>query len=229
MTRPDARLLWRAWWPALVVAGVGIAGYLVTLDALVEQEDLWQLDEPLLEWFAVHRTPTLTALMKLVSAIFGPVVLPILVAIGGVIWGRRTRQWFNVGVVVGSMVFAALLSIILKIMVDRPRPPSSFWQEPAGVHSASFPSGHTLCAATLVLVTGYLAWRTERSTRVLLWWSIGSAATIAMVALSRLYLGYNFLTDVIAGAFCGVFVLGIAMGVVRTHDARLGILPSTPA
>ena len=228
MTRPDARLLWRAWWPALVVVGVGVIGYFAMLDALHEQDDLWKLDEPLLEWFALHRVDWVTDLMVLVSWIFGPVVLPILVAIGGAIWGWRTAQWFNVMVVVGSMIAAALLAAILKAWVGRPRPPSEFWQEPGSVHLASFPSGHTLCATTLVLVTGYLAWRTERSAKVLLWWSVGSFATIAMVALSRLYLGYHFLTDVVAGAFCGVFLLGIAMGVVRTHDLRLGRPVGTP-
>ena len=38
--------------------------------------------------------------MVTVSWIFGPVVLPILVAIGGAFWGWRTGQWFNVAVLV---------------------------------------------------------------------------------------------------------------------------------
>ena len=146
-------------------------------------------------------------------------------AIGGAIWGWRTRQWFNVGVLVGSMAFAGLLSLVLKFSVGRPRPPEEFWQEPGGTHTASFPSGHTLCAATFVLVTGYLAWRTERSMKVLIWWSVASVTVIGMVALSRLYLGYHFLTDVIAGFFGALFVLGLAMGIVRTHDLRRGLPP----
>ena len=103
MTRPDARLLWRAWWPGLVVALVGVVGYLVMLDNVREQEDIWSIDEPLLEWFAAHRVSWLTDLMVLVSWIFGPVVLPVLVAVGGLLWGWRTRQWFNVFVVVGAV------------------------------------------------------------------------------------------------------------------------------
>lgn len=211
------RLVW-AWWPGVVLIVVGVAGYVELLEAVTEQDDLWIVDDPLLEWFAAHRTDVMTFLMITVSWIFGPVVLPILVAIGGAFWGWRTGQWFNVAVLVGSMALAGLLALVLKLVVDRPRPPDEYWQIPDGVHTASFPSGHTLCATTLVLVTGYLAWRTERSLHVLLWWAGGSLVTIGLVALSRLYLGFHFLTDVLAGACVGVAILGVAIGVVRMHD-----------
>jgi len=215
---PKVRRLAWAWWPALLVMALAVTGYFVLLDAVTEQDDLWVLDEPLLEWFAAHREPWLTAVMATISWIFGPVVLPILVAIGGAFWGVRTGQWFNVGVVVGSMALAGILALLLKLAVDRPRPPDEFWLVPDGVSTASFPSGHTLCATTLVLVTGYLAWRTERSVKVLVGWALASAVVMALVALSRLYLGYHFLTDVLAGACVGVFVLGVVIGVVRSHD-----------
>ncbi len=200
---------------------IGAIGYLSLLDAVREQDDLWRLDTPLLEWFAAHRTPALTDFMVLVSWVFGPLVLPLLVALGGAIWGMRTGQWFNVAVVVGAEAFAGVLSLVLKATVDRPRPPEDYWQEPGGTHTASFPSGHTLCSATLVLVTGFLAWRTHRSMKVLAWWLVGSVALTATVAISRMYLGYHFLTDVLAGAFAAVFILGLVVGIVRTHDARL--------
>jgi len=223
-----ARLLARAWWPALVVIGIGVAGYLVLLDWVTEQEWLWSLDDPILEWMAAHRSSGLTSFMVAVSWIFGPVVLPLLVAVGGAVWGWRTRQWFNVCVLVGSMAAAGLLSLVLKYTVDRPRPPEEFWQEPGGTHTPSFPSGHTLCATTFVLVTGYLAWRTERSLRVFLWWAAVSVAVIGAVALSRLYLGYHFLTDVVAGFFAALTILGMAIGVVRTHDLRDDVAPTPP-
>jgi len=200
--------------------GVGVVGYLEVLESVREQDDLWALDDALVEWFAGNRTAALTSLMVTISWIFGPVVLPLLVAIGGAIWGWRTGQWFNVCVVVGSMLAAGLLSLALKYTVDRPRPPEEFWQEPGGTHTPSFPSGHTLCATTFVLVTGYLVWRTDRSLKVLLWWAAVSVLVIGSVALSRLYLGYHFLTDVVGGFFAALTILGLAIGVVRTRDLR---------
>lgn len=217
----SARLLVRAWWPAIVLIAIGAFGYLEMLEAVNEQDDLWALDDPLVEWFATHRSPALTSFMVFVSWVFGPLMLPILVGVGGAVWGWKTGQWFNVLVLAGSMVVAVLLSTVLKYAVDRPRPPEEFWQEPGGVHMASFPSGHTMCATTLVLVSGYLAWRTERSLKVLVWWAVASIFVIGMVALSRLYLGYHFLTDVVAGFFAALTVLGLAVGTVRTRDLRL--------
>lgn len=216
---PTLRRLATAWWPGIALVAIGVIGYLSLLDALREQDDLWRLDTPVLEWFAAHRTPGMTDVMVAISWIFGPVLFPILVAGGAAIWGWRTRQWFNVAVLVGSMAGAALLALVLKVSVDRPRPPEEYWQEPGGVHTASFPSGHTLCAATFVLVTGYLVWRTERSVKVLAWWCVAAIAVTGLVAVSRLYLGYHFLTDVLAGFFAALTVFGIAVGVVRTHDS----------
>ena len=59
--------------------------------------------------------------------------------------------------------------------------------------------------------------------RVFVWWFTASVLLTVTVALSRLYLGYHFLTDVIAGAFAALFVLGLVIGVVRTHDLRRGL------
>lgn len=211
---------WRAWWPGLVVMGIGVAGYAVLLDWVSEQEWLWALDDPILEFFAAHRIPSLTDVMVAVSWVFGPVVLPILVAVGSALWAWRTGQWFNAAVLAGSMVVAGLLSLVLKYTVDRPRPPQEFWQEPGGTSTPSFPSGHTLCATTFVLVLGFLAWHIEKSWKVLLAWLVAAAFVIGTVALSRLYLGYHFLTDVVAGFFAALTVLGLTVGVVRQYEAH---------
>jgi undecaprenyl-diphosphatase len=56
--------------------------------------------------------------------------------------------------------------------------------------------------------------------RVFLWWAGVSVVVISAVALSRLYLGYHFLTDVVAGFFAALTILGVAVGVVRAHDFR---------
>ena len=212
---------WGAWRPAIAVMAVGVAGYLLVYFAVTHEVRLWALDDPVLEYFAAHRTETLDALARAVSTLFGAIVLPVLVAVGAAIWGWRTGQWFNAAVVTGSMIVAGVLSLVLKELADRPRPPETYWQEPDAVQTSSFPSGHTLCAATLVLVTGYLAWRTERSTKVLIGWSAMAVVVIGLVAWARLYAGYHFVTDVVAGFFAALVVLGLAMGIVRTRDLRL--------
>lgn len=210
----------RLWAPGVALMLLGAIGFFGILDWVQEGEDLQRLDEPLLEWLAAHRVPWLTSVMTFVTWVFGPVILPILVAVGAFIWGRRTRQWFEAAVVVGAMAFSGLLSVILKVAVARPRPSDSFWQIPDAVSSFSFPSGHTIGAATLVMTTGYLAWRGERHKRVLVAWALATVATILIVGGSRLYLGYHFLTDVLAGVCVAVFTLGVVTVVDRWWTAR---------
>ena len=81
--------------------------------------------------------------------------------------------------------------------------------------SASFPSGHTIGAATLVLVLAYLVARSRRTWRATVVWAVVSVVVIVVVAATRLYLGYHFVTDVLAGACLAIAVLGVVVCVDR--------------
>jgi len=144
--------------------------------------------------------------------------LPVLVAVGCVVWARRTGTWWEPGLLAGAMVLATLVSTVLKAVVARPRPPDVSMVVAGVERSFSFPSGHTIGAATLVLVGGYLVWHRHHDARVLAVWAAASVLVIGTVALSRLYLGYHFLTDVLAGLSLAVAVLGVVVAVSRVHD-----------
>ncbi len=90
-----------------------------------------------------------------------------------------------------------------------------------GVESSfSFPSGHTIGAATLVLVSGYLVWTRHHSRTVALVWTTTTAVVIALVAFSRLYLGYHFVTDVLAAVCLALAVLGAVVMVYHWIDRK---------
>lgn len=212
--------LWAAWWPGLLLAAVGGTGFAVLVDWVTEHEDLWRADQPLLESLAGARQPWLTTVLTLVTDLFGPIILPVLIAAAAVLWWRRTRSWRDPLVLVGAMVFSTALSFALKGIYGRPRPEASLMSIPGLETSYSFPSGHTIGASTLVLVSGYLIWRGSPTRRALAWWALAAVVIIGVVGGSRLYLGYHFLTDVLAGICVGVVVLGVTMCVVRWRDAR---------
>jgi membrane-associated phospholipid phosphatase len=210
--------------PGLVLVVIGVLGFVVVYDSVRERDDLWFADDVVLDWMVAHRTATATAVLTFVTNMFGPVVLPILVALGCLCWALVVKRWWEPALLVGAMITSTLLSTLLKAAVARPRP-DAVDQVVAGVeHSFSFPSGHTIGAATLVLVGGYLVWRQWRQGRqrpiVLVLWIVVSVVVIAVVGGSRLYLGYHFVTDVLAGASLAVAVLGGVVVVDRLHEVR---------
>ncbi|WP_265523162.1 phosphatase PAP2 family protein [Oerskovia flava] len=207
-------------WPGVVLVVLGAVAFGGLYDAVREQDDLWLVDDPILEWMVAHRSAGLTTFLTVVTTIFGPFVLPVLVAVGALVWARVAGTWWEPGLLVGAMALSTVLSVSIKALVARPRPPDDSMVVPGIEHTFSFPSGHTIGAATLVLVGGYLLWHRHHSGRLLVVWAVVSLAVTVVVAGSRLYLGYHFLTDVLAGVALAVVVLGVVVLVVRWREAQ---------
>ncbi|WP_169746867.1 phosphatase PAP2 family protein [Demequina gelatinilytica] len=211
-----------ALWPAVVLMAVGVAGFVGLLDWVRENEDLARVDQPLLELLADQRSPGLETFFSVVSFLGGPVILPIVVALIALVWWRVSRSWWEPLLLVLAMVMSTGLTVLLKAAVGRDRPADVLMVVPGGEASGSFPSGHTVGATTLVLVVGYLLWHEDaEASWALTGWVLGSMAIVAVVGAGRLYLGYHFLTDVIAGLCVALAVLGAVVGAERWHDLSL--------
>ena len=100
------------------------------------------------------------------------------------------------------VVAAAVAEVTLKMAVGRTRP----MPFPGAPHAlgASFPSGHALTAAAVVVALLALVQR-RRSTII-----AGACLVVLAVAFSRLALGVHYLSDVVGGLLLG---LGCALGV----------------
>jgi membrane-associated phospholipid phosphatase len=93
---------------------------------------------------------------------------------------------------------------VLKGVFDRARPPvADPGLDPVGVlpGSASFPSGHSATAFAAAVAVGLLYPRLMKPLLVL----------AAVIAVSRVYLGVHFATDVLAGSLLGA-AIGLAVG-----------------
>lgn len=201
--------------PALLMSALGVWLFVEILDAVLERDSFTGVDESLATWLPAHRFAWLTTTLTVITNIFGPVVLPILVMVACSVWGWRTREWRDPVLLASAMVLSTVISVVVKALVQRPRPDESLQVIPGFETSYSFPSGHSTGTSTLVLVTAYLLWRRERHERALVAWMAVSIVLIALVGGSRLYLGYHFLSDVLAGVCLGVFTLGLVVGVDR--------------
>ena len=118
----------------------------------------------------------------------------------------------------GAVAAAGGLVTVFKELFDRARPPVS-GVEAVGVipASASFPSGHAATAFAAAVAVGAFYPRLRRPL-------LGLAA---VVALSRVYLGVHYASDVLAGTALGVALGLAAVWLVRAvAPAPRGLSPS---
>jgi len=125
----------------------------------------------------------------------------------------RRRRWIALAAFAVAESLAPLLSVLLKALIDRPRPPDGLVR----AVGPSLPSGHaTYAGATcLALVLLFTTPRTRRRW----WWALASLGVVGM-AWSRTYLQVHWLTDVIAGALLGGGISLLVFAVAQLHQSR---------
>jgi undecaprenyl-diphosphatase len=208
--------------PGLVLLVLGLAVFLGILDSVREQDDLMLVDAPMLAWLVSHREQVGTAVLYGVTLVSGPAVLPFIIGVMAVGWGLKNRTWWRPLLLIAAILGSTAISLLVKQGVARPRPPVDTQYVPGAETTFSFPSGHTIGTATLCLVAGYLIWSRRPSPHgLLIWFSVSFVATAA-VGLSRLYLGYHFVTDVLAAVALAVAVLGVVVAIDRLNQLRSG-------
>jgi undecaprenyl-diphosphatase len=169
-------------------------------------------DEPISRWVVDARTTDLDQVFRELS-FFGSTEVVILVsAIAALLAARRCPR-LALAIVAIALARPAT-EFLLKELVSRPRPVGD---RLVGGEGYSFPSGHPLAAAaswgTLPLVAALYTRRRA------LWWviAVGVWTMIVLVAMSRVYLGVHWTSDVVASL--ALAVLGVALAeryVVRT-------------
>ena len=103
---------------------------------------------------------------------------------------RRFRESIFAAVALGG---SALLNLATKQLFARARP--TLWESIAPESTYSFPSGHAMGSMTLAVVLVLLAWPTRWR-----WLTLGTMGFfVAMVGLSRIYLGVHYPSDILAG------------------------------
>jgi undecaprenyl-diphosphatase len=111
--------------------------------------------------------------------------------------GRRRMALFVCGSVGGGLA----LSMLLKMLFNRPRP--DLVPYAAYVYTTSFPSGHSMLSAVTYLTLGALLARSHQRKRVKAFFLLSAALLSFLVGLSRVYLGVHWPTDVLAGWTAG--------------------------
>ena len=105
-----------------------------------------------------------------------------------------------------NLVLATLLNLLLKTLVQRPRPEGYRLVAESGF---SFPSGHSMVAMAFYGLLIWMVWRYEKDALVRWLGVIGFGLVIVLVGLSRIYLGVHYASDVLAGFCASIAWLGV--------------------
>jgi undecaprenyl-diphosphatase len=131
-----------------------------------------------------------------VTALGGHVIL-ILVTVATLAYLVMTRKSHAALLLLASVGGGMLLSTVLKMGFERPRP--ELVPHAARVYTASFPSGHAMLSAVTYLTLGALLARVQPNRRLKAY-LIGLAVSLTLlVGASRVYLGVHWPSDVLAG------------------------------
>ena len=189
----------------------------VTEDVL-HHDPLTRFDLTLTTLFRAHATPLGDRIFRLVSALGSPVAMAIVGAGGGLFLLVR-RKWVIVAAWVAAFAGAGMLTIVLKNLIQRPRPAAA--AEFLYGTTFSFPSGHALGSLVGYGMLAYVigaTWVEGRRGRLEI--VIGTAVLIIAIGLSRLYLGVHYFSDVVAGYAVGVLWLSVCISGLQVAQRR---------
>ena len=200
----------RSWGPEL-----GLCLAAVVLSVLALQGEPYSLDEPLGEFVMSWQFPLLDPLMHGISAIgwfriAAPttVVAVVLVALLGLRW-----QALTLGL---AALTGHLFNQALKALIERPRPPMGAEEMAAlGVDTFAFPSGHAQSFTIFYGFLAYLIWQHAKHPALRRAGAAAMLLMIALVGISRVYLGVHWPSDVVGAYIIGVLWLQLWTRVLR--------------
>jgi len=207
-------------WSATATVVVGLAGLVASLVVLgsiaagVRSQEVFALDTWATPFLHGIASPSLDVVMRGLTALgSSEVIVPAFVAVVALLlWRRRPgAALFLAMVCLGALA----LNVAMKLFFQRPRQALP-WA--TVLPDYSFPSGHTMNGVVFYLALALILW-SIRGRRVGLA-AMAVAIVIALgVGVSRIYLGYHYLTDVVGGLLAGIALLLVVGTALRVRPA----------
>lgn len=178
------------------------------------------LDRPVLDFVVAHREPWLTTFATGASALGSSAfVVPLLTLVA--LWCRwRGGSWRPAALLGGGYGGAVVVATLIKVAVERPRPPLAAAVRHFGGYS--FPSGH---ATQAIVAWGLLAALAAAATPDWTWkvaaWTAALVVAVT-VGATRMYLGAHWFTDVVGGFVLGALWLSAILTLVRAFPVLRG-------
>jgi membrane-associated phospholipid phosphatase len=187
-----------------LISLVGLLVFASVTEDVIHHDPLTQFDARLFAWTQAHATPTGHLIFSAISFLGSLQVMSTL-ALGVGLFLIVRRRWLAFAGWGAALAGGGLLDGILKVLIQRPRPPTA-----AALlqHSWSFPSGHAMGSLIGYGMFAYLLvtlWVHARRAQI----AIVASAVLLIVAIgvSRLYLGVHYFSDVAGGYAAGLLWL----------------------
>jgi len=177
------------------------------------ENDPVAFDEGILQWLHAQSSPFLESVFFFFTTT-GNVefIVPIALLIFAVLMYKKQR--LNALLFAFGVGGAALANLLLKFVFQRDRP--AFWESIVIEHGYSFPSGHAMVSSALVLSLIVILWNTRWRIPTII---IGGFIAL-MIAMSRLYFGVHYPTDILAGWSVSLIWVSIVTIVVKNITSK---------
>jgi undecaprenyl-diphosphatase len=184
---------------------------------LVRHGPVTAADASISAWFHAHGRPAATRALLAVTHWHGTLGVLLMAAVAG-LWLAWRRQWQWLALLAVSVPGGLVLNSLVKHAFHRARP--HFDTPLVTLASSSFPSGHTAGATVWwgFALVWFFAHEPRPARRAVA--TCVAVSLIVLTALSRVYLGAHYLSDVLAAAAEGTAWLALCFTV--SHRAATG-------
>lgn len=157
----------------------------------------------------------LTPIAKIITNFGGAIFLIILSIILFIIIRNK-----NVGIcIILNLLISTMLNLLLKNIVQRPRPTEYKLINESGY---SFPSGHSMVSMAFYGFIIYLVYKYVKNNNIK--WILICILTILIITIgtSRIYLGVHYTSDVIAGFLISISYLILYISIIEKYLLERG-------
>jgi membrane-associated phospholipid phosphatase len=185
----------------------------VIAEDIVSKDPLTLIDADINKWFFSRTSPPLTRLMLFVTdlASFTTMIIVYLVLVVLLTW---KKLWYNLVFLSLSIPGGMLLNHMMKVAFHRPRPLFHLFYSSSLDYS--FPSGHTMNATLLYGIIAIFALHVIKRWCWQVFVVLFTVFLVILVALSRVYLGYHYLSDTLAAVAIGIAWLSLCFMATMT-------------
>lgn len=206
----------------LSILAIGLTLFVYALVNMNNFSGLGQYNESVLYWMSTHRSPAVNTIMEVLTSTASPIMFVVIVTFGSALWAFLKHEVWRPFIASATIVVSAISSSLIKILVQQSRP-AEFDMVPPFETGFSFPSGHTLSTIVFLLVVGYLFYSRYHNQDKHFWlaiWMIGAISGTLIIAISRLYLGYHWLSDIIGAIGFGLIIFAATIYIDKLYAHR---------